>query len=151
MSPAILSKGKPMHETLKVHTLEEILSASAARESFKAAIRELEAGRKTDPIRFNAGAPPVKVLRMLMKLLETHPEHPFESIEVQAASGCSDFKGSAKAEPGDIAVAFNWDCAWRARQQEWADHWGDPDQIRAAQTFGYQCFENFEVVKRTAD
>lgn len=138
-------------ETLKVHTLDEILETSAASEAFKAAVRQLEAGHKTEPIAFNAGAPPVKVLRMVMKLLEAHPEHPFESIEVQGQSGCSDFKGTAKAEPGDIAVAFLWDCAWRARQQEWTDHWGDPDQIRAARTFGYQCFEQFEVVKRVAD
>jgi hypothetical protein len=36
--------------------------------------------------------------------------------------------------------AFVWDCAWRAAQEGWVDKRGNPDQVRAAREFGWQCF-----------
>jgi hypothetical protein len=79
-----------------------------------------------------------------MKLIESYPELPLESLAVDGLSGCSDFRGSATAEPGGLRFDFAWDCKWRAEQEGWLDAYGDPDQIRAARTFDYQCFERLE-------
>lgn len=134
-----------MAESPTTQTLEDLLSRSQASETFKAAVKALEADRPQDRIQFNPGAPKVKVLRVIMKLIEARPEMTLESIDLQAVSGCSNFTGNAVVQPGDIEIDFNWDCAWRAKQEGWTDAFGDPDQIRAAREFGYQCFEKFEI------
>jgi hypothetical protein len=41
---------------------------------------------------------------------------------------------------------FVWDCQWRAVQQGWTDHFGLPDQIRAAREFGWRCFQHWQPV-----
>jgi len=128
-----------------VTTLEDLLASSAATENFKNAARDLEAGKSQLAIRANAASPPVKVLRFVMKMLETCKEVPIESVEVQAVSGCGNFTGSAVAQPGSIKIDFDWDCEWRAQQEGWKDPFGDPDQIRAARSLGYQCFRKFET------
>jgi hypothetical protein len=129
-----------------VRTLEELLDASRASDEFKAAVRGLADGHRQDRIAFNAGSPPVKVLRFVMKLIELHPDECFETVSVNADSSCNGYAGSATAQPGDLRFEFDWDCAWRAEQEGWKDAFGDPDQIRAARTLGYQCFRRFEKV-----
>jgi hypothetical protein len=129
-----------------VRSLEELLDASRATDAFKAAVRDLAEGRRQDRIATNPGSPPVKVLRFIMKLLELHPDEPFESLAVDAESSCSAFTGAAVAQPGDQRFEFDWNCAWRAREEGWKDAFGDPDQIRAARTLGYQCFRHFEKI-----
>lgn len=127
-----------------VRNLEELLDASSASPEFKGAVEQLAEGHFSDRIEANAGSPPVKVLRLVMKLLEQHPFSAFESVRVDAESTCSGFTGSAVAQPGDQRFEFDWDCAWRAKEEGWKDAFGDPDQIRAARTLGYQCFRRFE-------
>ena len=138
-----------MPEKIVIKTLAELLEASEATPEFKAAARALEQGAAQDCIAYTRGAPPVKVLRVLSKILEQMPEEPIERVEIQAHSGCSNFSGSARLEPGAIVIDFDWDCRWRAEQQGWTDAFGDPDQIRAAQTYGYQCFADFRVARKT--
>lgn len=131
---------------LTVNSLKVLVDASSATPAFKQAVRDLEAGALQLGIRFNPGSPPVKVLRLVMKLLETYPQVPFESLDVEAQSGCSDFTGQAVTQPGSTRFEFEWNCLWRAEQLGWVDAFGDPDQIRAAQTFNYQCFKRLEKV-----
>ncbi len=137
-----------MAEEPIVQSLEDLLAASSASASFKEAVRVIEAGGRQDQIRYNRSSPPVKVLRAVMKLIEEHPRLALESVELEGESACSNFTGRAVAQPGGLTIDFNWDCAWRAGQMGWTDAFGDPDQIRAAQTFGYQCFERFSVRER---
>lgn len=133
-------------QELTVTPLNDLLEQSSATQGFKDAVRALAAGEKQCRISYSPGSPPVKVLRVICKLLEAHPEHPIDSLEVQAESGCSDFFGRAIAAPGPVEVQFEWNCAWRAEERGWVDAFGDPDQIRAARTLGYQCFRRFERV-----
>jgi hypothetical protein len=134
-----------MNTDTTVQPLEKILAASAATESFKQAVQALSAGRAHDCIKANAGAPPVKVLRVVTKLLEACPETPIEGVRIEAFTGCSNFTGEATVTPGDIQINFDWDCRWKAHQLGWQDAFGDPDQIRAAREMGYQCFKSFSV------
>lgn len=131
---------------LKVRPLEELVQASSATVPFKAAVADLAAQRPQDRIRFNPGSPPVKVLRLITKMLEEFPDIAFDSIEVDGDSGCSDYTGTAIADPGHMKFEFVWDCRWMAEMQGWSDPFGDPDQIRAARTLGYQCFKKLEKV-----
>ena len=141
----------PSSQSLTVRKLDDLLAASAATPEFKAAVRALADKQSQNRIAFNPGSPPVKVLRLTMKLLEEAPEIAFESLQVRAASGCSDFTGEAVAQPGNVRVEFSWDCRWRAIQQGWKDPFGDPDQIRAAREFGYQCFEKLCLTRPAGD
>lgn len=138
-------KTTPMLD-LKVRPLEELIEASSATPAFKAAVAELAAQRPQDRITWNRTSPPVKVLRLVTKMLEEFPALPFDSLEVDGDSGCSDFTGTAIADPGHMKFEFVWDCKWMAEMQGWSDPFGDPDQIRAARTLGYQCFKKLEKV-----
>lgn len=130
--------------------LEDLLNGSSATEDFKAAVKDFEKSPKPieDKIESNASAPGVKVLRTIMKLIETHNDWQIQSVHVEGRSGCSDFRGELTATLDDGSkkhIDFIWDCAWRAQQEGFKTFWGDPDQQKAAQMFGYQCFEKFEV------
>ncbi len=129
---------------LTVRNLEELLAASKASVEFKRAVEELSSGVLPDRIETNPGCPPVKVLRFVMKMLEENPTLPIETLKIEAESSCSGFEGHAIAQPGDHRIEFEWNCAWRAAEEGWTDAFGDPDQIRAARTLGYQCFRRFE-------
>lgn len=131
-------------------SLDQIISASAAEPAFADALRALASGK--DPgaaIRFNSGCPPVKVRRAIAWLLETHPKMAVRSAQVQATSGCSDFRGRLAVEAADGTYAFDfvWDCAWKAAQVGYKTFWGDPDQQKAAKEFDYRCMEKFEEVR----
>ena len=127
-----------------VQDLESILSQSAASDAFKSAVVDLKNGKRPSAITFNSGSPPVKVLRVITKLLEEFPAEQIESVELSGQSGCSDFQGTLSVNNGSWSVKFEWDCKWRAEQEGWTDHFGYPDQMRAAREFGYQCFSRFK-------
>ena len=146
----------------QVQTLEELLGASRAAPGFKEAVRAFATGSDQGPakvpdsakvqdrIEYNHASPPVKVLRFIMKLLEECPDRAIESVGLEAVSSCSTFNGqatiqTATSHPGELCVEFVWDCAWRARQMGWKDPFGDPDQIRAAEIYSYQCFRLFKI------
>lgn len=122
----------------------EILAVSAATERFKQAVHDLEAGRPQDAISHNRQTPPVKALRVALKVLEEHPDEPIDALRIEARSNCSALIGEAAISPGAWRVRFEWDCAWRAETLGWRDAFGFPDQIRAAREYGYQCFRTFE-------
>ena len=48
-----------------------------------------------------------KNMRLIMKMLEAYPDLAFESLSVEGHSGCSEFTGTAIAEPGRMS--------WRRR------------------------------------
>ncbi|HEX8847944.1 MAG TPA: hypothetical protein VF761_00255 [Gemmatimonadaceae bacterium] len=96
-------------------------------------------------------APAVKVERVLTMLFSELPDLPIEAIEIDARAGCSDFTGHiAVTAMGTTRVfEFVWDCRWRAAEEGMVDHWGEPDQIRAAREFGWRCFARW--VERTTE
>jgi hypothetical protein len=127
-------------------TILEYLERSAATDSFRAALADfVRTGRSGDTIRFGYGCPPVKVERTITKVLEEYPGFPLESIEVDGASGCEFFRGTAilRGAGEERRVRFWWDCKWRAQQEGWTDWFGFPDQTRAAREFGHDCFRQF--------
>lgn len=128
-------------------SIEELLEGSAATTEFRRALIEFAASHRANQlIRFPAGNPPVKVLRALCGLLEFAPHQPLRSAEIHGASGCADYRGEITVNEGEKRFRFVWDCAWKARELGWSDFFGEPDQIRAAKTFGYRCFELFEEI-----
>lgn len=129
-----------------INDLSALLVASAATEEFKQAVGDLQTGRSSAKIAYNPGVPPVKALRAITKLLELEPGLAVDSVNIQATSGCSDFVGTLDVNGGEVRFSFVWDCAWRAKAQGYTDHFGYPDQIRAAREFGYQCFKQFDRV-----
>lgn len=135
--------GDGMH----IATLDDLLAASQAEAAFKAAVRSFEAGSLSPLISFFAGAPRVKVLRVVMKILHEYPDEPIKKIHVEGRSGCATFAGLATIQPGDKSFRFAWDCAWRANVSQLTNIWGIPDQVRAAREYGYQCFRGFEEIK----
>jgi hypothetical protein len=142
-------KGLIMSKTT-VATLDDLLAASRATAEFREAVARLSRHEAPgDRITFNHGAPPVKVLRTITKLLEMEPGLAVDRVHVDAQSGCSDFHGTLTVNDGELIVRFRWDCAWRARQEGFFDHFGYPDQIKAARTFGYQCFEEWVPIRPT--
>lgn len=128
----------------KIPTVQELLQESAATPEFRAATEEFASSNKaSDRIRFGPGNPPVKVLRTICGLLEYEPTLAIDRVEVAGASGCSDYRGTITVNGGEKKYKFVWDCAWKAREMGWKDMFGDYDQIKAARTFGYRCFESF--------
>lgn len=131
-----------------IPTLAELLAQSAATPEFHAAALEFESTRKPNAhIGYGPGNPPVKVLRAIMGFLEAFPTEPVDRVVVSGASGCSDYRGDIVVTSGDRRFRFVWDCAWRAKEQGWDTFYGEPDQQRAAQAFGYRCFESFVEVR----
>jgi hypothetical protein len=123
--------------------IENLLRASAASAPFREAVQSLERGAPQSLIRFTAGVPPIKVLRVLAKLLEIEPDLEVRNAEVVGVSGCSDFAGTLAVNDGERLYDFCWDCRWRAEQEGYITWYGQPDQARAAREFGYQCFQRF--------
>lgn len=127
--------------------LSEYLERSRAAEQLKRDVRALAAmpwggvpaSATVVCVRY---APAVKVVRVLTQLFSQLPDCPIEKIELDARSGCSDFSGTVTvhAEGSARVFEFVWDCRWRAAEEGWLDHWGEPDQMRAAREFGWRCF-----------
>ena len=123
--------------------MDGLLRNSQATESFKLDVTAYCSGRPAPRVSIEGFAPRIKVQRLLMQLLAAEPALPITRVVVSAQSGCSDFVGEVKVETVSETRVFDfvWDCRWRAEQQGWTDCFGLPDQIRAAQEFGWQCFQ----------
>ena len=128
-------------------SLLPLLDRSAATDQLKLAMRTLVAqpwgnAHSGDVIVCRRGIPAVKVERVLTQLLSELPDARIERIEIDARSGCSDFGGALTVHADGAVRVFDfvWDCRWRASEEGWRDHWGEPDQIRAAREFGWRCF-----------
>jgi hypothetical protein len=130
----------------KVKTIDQILEASAASEEFKDAVRRLADGYRTPQlIESSIYHPNPKVLRVVLKLLDTHPQAPIERVKIGGVSGCANFVGTVSYfVPEEHRVRFNWNCKWKARQESYFLPDGRPDQARAAAEFDYECFREFE-------
>lgn len=126
--------------------LEELLNNSKAEDSFKAAVLAFLDGKDSDLIKYSYGSPRIKILRVLMKLLEEFPDDAITNVDIQGKSSCSSFAGLLTFGPDQTKVQFNWDCSWRAKQEGLITWYGQPDQRKAALTYGYQCFEIFQPV-----
>jgi hypothetical protein len=137
-------------EPTTVRPLQELLDQSRASDAFKKAVRDLAEGRRSPQIRTNRGAPTIKVLRFLQKLLEIYPDEAITEVEINGRSGCSEFHGEAVVYPSGRRIRFWWDCSWKAEQEGMSTWWGSPDQTKAAQVFGYQCFREFTEIDRPA-
>jgi hypothetical protein len=139
------------NQELNQPAAEAILAASSAAAPFLEAVAALRAGRLDgigERIRFNRVSPPVKVLRTLLHLLHAHPDWAIETVELEGFSGCSEYVGKAVVAVADGStkkVLFAWDCAWKADEMSWRDAFGFPDQIRAARTFDWNCFRQWQV------
>jgi hypothetical protein len=123
--------------------MELILGKSQATDSFKLDVSAFWAGRPAPRVHVEGFAPRVKVQRVLMQLLSNEAELPITRVVVRGRSGCSDFTGEVHVETVSETHVFDfvWDCRWRAEQEGWVDCFGLPDQMRAAQEFGWQCFQ----------
>jgi hypothetical protein len=127
-----------------------ILERSSASERFKAELRAYASRNEVTTIVTSRPAPRIKVLRVVAKLLHDHPELPVERIRVDARSGCSDFVGRVVVEGEGQArqFEFTWCCRWRAEAEGWTDAFGLPDQIRAADEFGWRCFARWQEIRQ---
>lgn len=129
-------------------SLEDLLEKSASTPHFKQAVQRFASAHSgCERIRTAPANPPVKVLRVISHLLDTHGHLDVDAIHVDGRSGCSDYRGTVTVETASgqkKSFRFVWDCAWKAEQVGWKTFWGDPDQQKAARHFGYQCFEKFE-------
>ena len=125
--------------------LTPLLAASTATDAFNADVRRFAAHGTSERVRTTRYSPQVKVMRVLAQLLHSHPDLSVDRIAIDARSGCADFTGVVHVEAGGCVrrFEFSWDCRWRAEQQGFSDFFGFPDQIRAANEFGWRCFRHW--------
>jgi hypothetical protein len=126
--------------------LEPLLAASRATDAFRADVAAYSARRPAERITTAAMNPRVKVLRTIAQLLHAEPALAVDRVRLQAASGCADYMGVmiVTDRSGEVhTFDFEWNCEWKARQLGYVDGFGFPDQIRAAEEFGWQCFERW--------
>jgi hypothetical protein len=126
--------------------LERLLCNSRAVDAFKQAAQKFATGGDSKLINYPQRAPRIKVLRTLMKLLESYPQDEITDVRIDAASTCSSFHGELTFGPSGHKIRFNWDCRWKAEEAGFVTWFGAVDQSRAAEEFGYQCFRQFEKV-----
>ena len=129
-----------------------ILSRSCATDRFKADVLAFSSRAESPSITLVRTVPRIKVIRLINQLLHAHPEWVIDRVRIDARSGCSDFVGTATVEGGSDTrvVEFAWDCRWRAEQEGWLDAYGFPDQIRAADEFGWNCFQHWQPASKSA-
>lgn len=125
----------------------QILTRSCATDRFKADVAAFARRDDAPSITLMRTVPRIKVIRLVSQLLHAHPEWAVDRLRIDARSGCSDFVGTVIVEGGGEArvIEFAWDCRWRAEQQGWVDAYGFPDQIRAADEFGWNCFHHWQL------
>ena len=123
----------------------KILARSFASERFKSDVLAFSARAEAPSITMTRNVPRIKVIRLVNQVLHAHPEWAIERLHVDGRSGCSDFVGTVTVEGAGESRTFEfaWDCRWRAEQQGWLDCYGFPDQIRAADEFGWNCFQRW--------
>ena len=125
---------------------ESLLAASRATAAFRADLAAFSSREPSERISVVGPSPRVKVLRAIAQLLHAEPSLSVDRVRVQAVSGCADFVGTMTVTDaaGELhAFDFEWNCEWKARQLGYVDGFGFPDQIRAAQEFGWDCFERW--------
>ncbi len=122
--------------------LESCLGASRATPAFAADVRAYADFRESTRIVTRRAAPRIKVLRVVAQLLSAQSDLAIDSVTIDAASGCADYRGTVTATTpdGPRTFRFVWDCSWRAEQEGWRDARGGLDQARAAREFGFRCF-----------
>jgi hypothetical protein len=132
--------------------LLSLLDRSLATEAFKADVRSFVAHQPAPRIATARLAPRVKVVRVLTQLLDAEPALAIDRVQVDAVSGCSDFRGTLAVETVDDTRVFEfvWCCQWRADERGWRDAFGFSDQIRAAREFDWRCFEEWREAGATA-
>jgi hypothetical protein len=125
--------------------LDALLDASRATDGFKNDVLRFQRQGRAPSIATPHHAPPVKVLRVVAQLLAEHPELVVESVRVEGRAGCSDYVGTLQVHTpeGEKRFEFHWCCRWRAELEGWRDYFGFPDQMRAAQEFGWRCFQRW--------
>jgi hypothetical protein len=123
--------------------VELILRESQATDPFKIDVAAFFSGDEAPRVGVEGFAPRIKVQRLLMQLLSSEAALPITRVAIRARSGCSDFTGEVEVETVSETRLFDfvWDCRWRAEQEGWTDCFGLPDQMRAAQEFGWRCFQ----------
>jgi hypothetical protein len=125
-----------------------LLNRSRATERFKADVSRFLREGAAPRIELARPAPPLKVERLLLHLLETECDLEIDRIRIRGRSGCSDFHGVVRVETtgGVLAFEFTWCCRWRAESAGLRDFFGFPDQIRAASEFQWRCFKEWRVL-----
>ncbi len=126
--------------------LEPMLSTSHATPAFRSDLAAYSTRQPAPRIQTSPMSPRVKVLRVIAQLLHAEPTLAIDRVEVRAISGCADYAGAVTVTDADGVThefAFEWNCEWKAQQLGYVDHFGFPDQIRAAQEFGWQCFKSW--------
>lgn len=126
--------------------MDTLVQGSRATEEFKAQLLAFFNGQPCERVKVESAVPRVKVRRLLAQLLHAEPGLEIEQVVVRGASGCSDFVGSVQVHTptGGHVFDFVWDCRWRAEREGWVDHFGYPDQVRAATEFDWRCFQRWE-------
>ncbi len=129
--------------------MDVIVAASRATEEFKADLRAFLHHTSVPRVVTTRRSPSVKVERVLAQLLAMHPELAIQSVRIDAHSGCSDFSGVIEVEVESALrrFEFTWCCRWRAEQEGFVDYFGFPDQIRAANEFGFRCFRDWRELE----
>ena len=124
--------------------LQALLDASRVTPEFRHDVESFARTGAAERVAVPRYHPPVKVMRLLAQLLSAERSLPIDRVEIEGRAGCSDYSGVVVVHTADgasRAFDFTWCCAWRASEQGWRDGWGLPDLIRAAQEFGWDCFE----------
>ena len=122
---------------------DHLLAHARATAEFRADLASYTARKFGDRITASAQSPRVKVLRVIAQLLHSEPTLVVDQVRIEGVSGCADYTGHVTVvEPGGRAhvFEFEWNCEWKALQLGYVDAFGLPDQIRAAEEFGWQCF-----------
>jgi hypothetical protein len=134
-----------LHEPFRAE-LVELLAASRADPAFKDDVLAYADGRAASRVVVLRAAPRLKVVRLLAQLLHTESTAAPTSVQVDAVSGCADFRGTVAVHMPDGVRSwrFRWDCRWRAEQAGWVTGWGLHDQARAAEELNWRCFATWE-------
>lgn len=125
---------------------DDLLARSRATDAFRTDLAAFCIRQPADRISTGPGSPRVKVQRAIAQLLHAEPELELDRVTLRAVSGCADFRGllvATDAAGDEHRFDFEWNCEWKARELGYVDGFGFPDQIRAAQEFGWQCFERW--------
>lgn len=131
---------------MTISDFDLLLANSRATDAFRSDLAAYCARQPADRITTGLGSPRVKVQRVIAQLLSAEPDLELDRVTLRAASGCADFLGvlvATDAAGDEVRFDFEWNCEWKARQLGYVDGFGFPDQIRAAQEFGWQCFERW--------
>jgi hypothetical protein len=131
---------------MRIEDFAPLLEQSSATPAFRNDLEAFASRQPATRIKASPTNPRVKVLRTIAQLLHAEPTLRVDAVELRAASGCADFLGTVTVIDADGArhtFDFEWNCEWKARQLGYVDGFGFPDQIRAAEEFGWQCFERW--------